>query len=367
MNKTVTDILSINSGEKFYRFGNADGKKWIMPVRNMRTAMGLYQPSGTKGKAVKSLLPYLHPLPFVRNVIKAETLHCHLQEELHQLLGKLFISNHFEFSIFEGTPSVHQKITMQVSKGKKILGYCKLSKSSDIKKLFEEESAMLGWLAKKKVNNIPQTLYCGTLTNGIHIFVQSTVKSPHSTTIHKWGTLQEEFLAQLHHCTKQHLPFEGSDYSNTINALEANIALLPDNINHKTVETAIKAVRKEFCGKDVEFSACHGDFTPWNMFAEKDKLFVFDFEYAAKSYPPGLDRYHYFTQTAIFEKRLSAQEIISLIQSAQEKWIKKKEYKLYLLDIISRFTLREGKKVTGCAAAPFATWGALLEYLTTEE
>ena len=36
-------------GEVFYRLMNGDGKVWLMPARNMRVAMNLYQPSGIKG------------------------------------------------------------------------------------------------------------------------------------------------------------------------------------------------------------------------------------------------------------------------------------------------------------------------------
>ena len=75
---SLENILDFSSGEKFYRFGNADGKYWIMPAQGMHTAMNLYQPSGTKGRMVKSLLPYLHVLPPVRKIIHAQTLHCRL-------------------------------------------------------------------------------------------------------------------------------------------------------------------------------------------------------------------------------------------------------------------------------------------------
>ena len=78
MNAIINNILDFTGGEKFYRFGNADGKFWIMPARGMRTAMNLYQPSGSKGKRVKRLFPLLHRLTPVRKAIKAEVLHCKL-------------------------------------------------------------------------------------------------------------------------------------------------------------------------------------------------------------------------------------------------------------------------------------------------
>ena len=360
---TLNNILDFTSGEKFYRFGNADGKYWVVPARGMRTALNLYQPSGIKGKTVKALLPWLHWLAPVRKAIKAKAINCRLNSELHSMLCKVFNVQDIEFAVFEGTPSVHQKITMQLSHRSRILGYCKLSGSYDIKVLFEKECNILERLCKCGVTGIPKALYCGTLESGMHIFVQSTEKQASSKVIHEWSALQEEFLALMHEKTKTTLAFEESDYFTTLTALEEHIEWLPQNIDRTIVANAIAVVKKKYSNKDVEFSASHGDFTPWNMFANKDKLFVFDFEYAAMTYPAGIDRYHFFTQTAVFEKHWDADEIIAYIGSNNDCWIDRHLYAMYLLDVISRFTMREGGKVTGEAAKPFVLWGKLLEKL----
>ncbi len=361
MKNIINNILDFTGGEKFYRFGNADGKYWIVPAKGMRTALNLYQPSGIKGKMVKALLPWLHWLAPVRKTIKAETLNCRLGNELHSLLCKVFGVQEIEFSIFEGTPSVHQKITMQLSQGSKILGYCKLSESNEIKALFEKESAMLNLLAKKGITNIPQVLYCGTLGSGTHIFVQSTKKSASSRVIHEWDAMHDDFIKQLHKKTKVQLPFEKSNYYNTITQLELHRDWLPQNIDHNIVARTIENIKDNYCGKQVEFCAFHGDFTPWNMFANGNELFVFDFEYAAMSYPVGLDRYHFFTQTAVFEKHWGIGEIAAYMKSDAGNWMEKELYAMYLLDVISRFTMRENGKVTADAAKPFALWGKVLE------
>ena len=358
---TLDNILDFTGGNRFYRFGNADGKYWIVPVQGMRTAMSLYQPSGIKGKMVKALLPCLHWIAPVRKAIKAQRLQCRLNSELHNLLCKVFNVQEIEFAVFEGTPSVHQKITMQLSNNGRILGYCKLSMNNDIKELFEKECGILERLCKSGVTSIPKALYCGTLTGGIYIFVQSTEKQSSSKVVHEWSVLQEEFLAQLHENTKTTLVFEESDYYTTLSELEQRLEWLPQNIDRTIVANAIAVVKKKYSNKDVEFSASHGDFTPWNMFANGKKLFVFDFEYAAMTYPVGLDRYHFFTQTAVFEKHWGADEIIAYIGSNDGSWIDKQQYAMYLLDVISRFTMREGGKVSGNAATPFALWGKLLE------
>ena len=360
---TLDKFLDFTDGNKFYRFGNSDGKYWIVPERGMRTALNLYQPSGIKGKLVKKLLPCLHKCAPVRKAIKAQTINCQLNSELHNLLCKVFDVQDIEFAIFEGTPSVHQKITMQLSQGNRILGYCKLSDSKEIKELFEKECNILERLCKCGVRGIPKALYCGTLESGMHIFVQSTEKQASSKVIHEWGALQEEFLAQMHEKTKVTARFEDCDYYTTLTELEEHLEWLPQDIDCSIVAKAINTVKESLCGAVLECSANHGDFTPWNMFANNKELFVFDFEYAAMTYPAGIDRYHFFTQTAVFEKHWGAEQIIAYIGSSEGCWIDKQLYTMYLLDVISRFTMREGGKVTGDAAKPFALWGKVLEKL----
>ena len=349
-------IITTNKGERFYRFSNADGKAWAVPVKNMRVAFGLYQPSGIKGKVVKALLPLLHHISAVRKAVKADTLHCSLKKELNDLLCKLFGVQEIEFAIFEGTPCVHQKITMQLSSGNKILGYCKASDNSNILALFEKEYHTLQHLAGKGVTGIPTALYCGTLSNGVHVFVQNTIKSAQSKVPHNRGALHEKFLASLHEKTKQALLFEESDYYHIIHALREHIDWLPANTDKQAVARAIDEITAKHIGKKVEYSACHSDFTPWNMFVEKGELFVFDFEYASLTCPPGLDAVHFAMQTAVFEKHLRKEEIASMLLHKFDR----DAIIMYLLDIISRFTLREKGPVNGDTHL-FAIWGYLLK------
>lgn len=345
-----------------YRITNTDGKSWLLPAKNMRVALNLYQPSGRNGKLLKALFPWLHRLPFVRKAIKAKSIRCALRKELNERLCNIFGVKDIEFAIFEGTPCVHQKITMQLSCGKRILGYCKASDNNDIRLLFEKETAMLQQLARKGVTGIPKALFCGTLSNGVHIFVQSTAKTTNSQIAHEWSILQENFLAQLYKKTKQQLLFEESDYNHSIIALQEHLDWLPANIDRMVVATAIAGVMAKYRGKTVEFSAYHGDFTPWNMFVEKERLFVFDFEYAALAYPPMFDKIHFALQTAIFEKKLQKEEIVTELPRDFDK----ERIVMYLLDIIARFTLRENGPVNGDTRL-FDIWGYLLKEISISQ
>jgi len=359
-------ILSFGVGRPFYRFSNVDGKAWLMPARNMRVAMELYQPSGRNGKMVKRLFPWLQGIDFVRRVIHTETLRCDLNNEVRHLLEQLFGEKQIEFSIFCGTPSIHQKMTMQVNKEKRILGYCKFTESKEVAELFRGEVQVLNELERAGINGIPQCLYCGNLKEGIWLFVQSTVKSRRSKVLHEWTSLHESFLERLYQGTKKRVRFEESDYYHTLTDLKNHLEWLSQEVEKEQIVAAYHCLMEHWQGQTVDFVVYHADFTPWNMFAEGNDLFVFDWEYAKRSYPPQLDRYHFFTQTAIFERHWGAKEIIQYMQSEKGYWIDSCTYIAYLMDMIARFTIRERGRVQGGMTLSMKLWSDLLLHLNKQ-
>jgi hypothetical protein len=341
----LNHILKVNSGTIYYTFSNTDGKTWLMPQHNMRTAMNLYQPAGIHGKLMKQIFPYVWWLKPLRNKLGITVNQYAFQNNLNELLCSVFHTQHLEFSIFCGTPSNHQKITIQISQGKNILGYCKISDREEIKHLFSHEAKLLDTLKAKGIKQIPECLYWDSLTENIEIFIQSTVKTNQSNVLHKWNSLHWDFLTDLKQKTEQVLLFEQTDFFKSINVLLQNQVYLSDQ-EKNIIVPAIDKVLKHYQGQTIHFSAYHGDFTPWNMFLEKDNLFVFDFEYAQLTYPPYLDWFHFFTQCCIFEKHLNASEIYNVYlihkQEIANYLINPDfSYLCYLLSVLSLYLERE--------------------------
>ncbi len=358
---SISKILK-PTGSKFYRIVNASGKEWLMPSKNMTVAMNLYQPSGAKGKLLKTLFPYLHGIKFVRKALKVETMDCSLTDELQALISSLFDCDEFEFAVFGGTPCAHQKITIQIFKGDNILGYCKVSDSDEVTKLFERESKILEELRQAEVCGIPQCLFLGKIGE-VNVFAQTTEKTTKSSVVHNWSKSQNDFLDSLCEKTRRELPFEDTDFNATLSSLENHIDWLSSFVDKNSIINLISKIRDEHKNRNVVYSAYHADFTPWNMFANGDNLFVFDWEYAQRTYPPNLDKCHFFTQTAIFEKHWNSEKIIEYIESNVEKlYFDKKIYFLYLLDMITRFTVREKGNITEDVLDSFKIWYNLLKH-----
>jgi hypothetical protein len=342
----LNHILKANSGSLYYTFSNADGKTWLMPKKNMRTAMNLYQPAGMNGKLMKQIFPYLWWIKPLRTKLRITVNQYALQKNLNELLRSVFHTQHLEFSIFCGTPSIHQKTTMQISCGNRILGYCKITNDDEIIKMFVQEQSTLEFLRNKGVEHIPKCLYCGNLNNGISIFVQSTEKSNQSKIVHQWTNRHTLFLNELYKNTRQNIDFINTDFYKSLAYLQTVIQnFRPEDV--PVIQKAIDIVLSYYEGY-VDFSVYHADFTPWNIFFEMGNIFVFDWEYTQKTYPPFLDWFHYIFQVAIIENKLNTKYTYNFFCKHKSKYVGNDNIEImclcYLLNILSfYFQIHNGK------------------------
>ena len=364
MNKLIFD----SSGDKLiYRISNADGKVWYVPDTNSKIELQLYQPSSINGKLLKSFFPVIKRFSFIRNLLGISVHKYAVQSFLCELLCKIYKVENIEVSAFYGTPSVHQKITMQVTDESNILGYCKISDKEEIKALFRHEETILKTLYDCGIMGVPKCLYNGVLKDQAHIFAQTTTKTKNSKDFHHLSDKHWNFLSQLQQKTKTCLPFEESDFYQALQILKKNLIHLSD-FDENAVKAAIIQAEEYYKGKRVEFSYYHSDFTPWNMFLEKGELFVFDWEYAKRTFPHFLDAFHFFTQVSIYEKHKNAKEIMVTYHVKRMMFVKYFEnpefsYKCYLLSMISLYLHRDNGAFSEVVVNNFRLWTKLLQLL----
>ena len=344
----------------------------------------------------------MHWAKLVRRMLKIEVVEHVLEEELKRVIGSAFGVGGFEYSVFEGTLSVHRKTTIQVWKGERILGYVKVTRSEEVGRLFEREESFLKYVNsqqstlnrqpsgfdlsftddKSRRDDITQTgvrtpgrgitptinpegvteslpeAVALRLESGSWILIQSTRKTLRSKVVHEWGALQEIFLKRLYEATAKEMAWEESDVAQALRDLREHMDWLPVGVDGDVVARRIDAVMERMVGKRVRYGAYHGDFTPWNMFVEGGELFVFDWEYAGRWYPMGLDRYHFWMQTAVFEKHWGVAELKRYMGSDEGKWIDGEMLEMYVLDVMSKYVMREGKRVTELGM--FGVWGGMM-------
>lgn len=326
---------------QYWSLQNADGKHWVIPTKNVTTALGIYQPSNWKGKLLKKALPLLgavrkvySPFPFTDIPLDSNIIKC---------LEGIFPKRKLEYSMFLGTPSVHQKTVIQIFEGHNILGYAKVSEKECVKHLFNHEERMLKELNEVGIRNIPKCLFNEKIDENRQLFVISTEKNDKSVVLHSWSKWHAIFIEELERKTCQKVLFENSDYARMLQELSCCTDCLPSE-QAAIVLNSINRIKQEFSGTYYNMAVMHGDFTPWNMFVQDNHLFVFDWEYAKKTCPMGLDKCHFLVQSAIFEKHLSAKQIMDFVEKEQVGGMDKGLLEMYLIAIIAIYVCREEKK-----------------------
>lgn len=402
--KCLQDEDNCGEGAGYLVISNKNGKVWLLNLNNLKVALCIYQPSSLKGRILKKCLPIFYSITgigkLIRLVLRFKYKRLYIEKEFLQSIEKAFnvSMDRINLSFFLGTPSDHQKITIQISTGKKILGYCKATNSDVVRKLFYHEKWLLDSFKLAGVQNIPDCLYCGPVSSrnsNINLFIQSTRKTSNSLVSHVLLESHYEFLAELNRCTFVSVDYLDTDYHATLMRLRKNLFNL-NYINYSeeiffreaekmklngrlmvdTISQAIDRVEKTL-SQSREYSAYHGDFTPWNMFIEDDFLFVFDFEYGMESYPPMIDIFHYFTQTCILVEKLCVDDLYCkfekyffstiLLDHYKMPWKNLKELKIYyccyLLSVIANYLERDKECMCQETKRYLGIWILLLQKL----
>lgn len=351
-------------GEEYLDVINSSGHRFYVPYASAGTGLTLYHPSRIRGKLIKQLLPaikystlWLSKLGFRRLKLKTSPV-------LQDVLTSLFPDKELRIAVFCGTPGVHRKITIQISHKNSILAYAKITDKPCVKDLFDQESKLLSTLRERHIHFVPQVLLQKEIAPGIELFVQNTVKKDKRLFTGWQERAIWDFLSALHSKTAINIGFKDTDYYTDLQQLKEFISIDKWGVS-TLLQDVIQEVERFFSTHEVLFSVYHGDLTPWNSYLHQNKLYVFDWEYAKQTYPPFLDYFHYFTQSAFYERRWDATETIQRFhrqKAVLQGYISHPSlyYKAYLLSIIHFYMERDKNSSNDTFQAKYDRWINLL-------
>jgi hypothetical protein len=361
-------IVSFNRGQCFWHIRNTVGQEWFFPIRNICLFLSLFQPSSIKGKVVVLLFPFLKYVPFLRSKLNTESIRLDLKKEIKDSICSVFQVQDFEYAIFCGSPGRHQKLTLMIAADNRCLGYCKISGNKDVIMIFKQEEQNLNYLKSKYVRNIPVALYCGKLKNDTYLFAQTTDRTTQACIADYKNREVIEFIENMKMATVKNMKYEDTDYYETIRQLKELSPLFISKEEHSIFYKTIKNIEDKLSRTNYEYSAYHGDLTPWNSFIIKRQLFAFDFEYFKKTYPIYMDYFHFFTQSCIYNKfwdeRQTATEYFRIKKSVLANLSNADfTYCCYLLSIMAFYLIRDNgflnKRIRDC----FDIWIGLLNII----
>jgi hypothetical protein len=255
----------------------------------------------------------------LRIVAAAESLEQHLAELLGQdvLLG-----------ISVGPSRANRKPVLQVvTPAGKTLAYVKVGISPLTRSLVNGEAEALAayWGAEADAETGPETgpetctvraprvLHHGDWRD-LEILVLEAIRPQHAGILSHRKRRAEEPLAAMREFGER----LGVTHDRlTGNKFWRRIAATPDELDDarqaETYAGTVKRVEAEYAGATVEFGCWHGDWTPWNMVWDADRVLLWDFERFSTDVPRGFDLAHYRLQTRLLRGgEDAAEQLIAL-------------------------------------------------------
>ncbi len=339
-------------------------KTWILPYKDVRIALGMYQPTTFKGKTLKKILPLLVKIVFIRKLIKAEKVKLSLNSDIKEYINQHIDTNtKYQIAGYIGDESTedNNKITFQIYDKEKIIEYIKVTKSEKVKTNFRIENTAIENLINKGIKNVPEITFIKEIDE-MYMYTQSTRKNIDENICLVFDERHLELVQDIVDKTKYKQDYEKTDFYRNLEYVKQHT--LKDNV---ILGRAIKLIEEELKEKELEYAFSHGDYTPWNMYFEKKELQIFDFEHSSFSKPCYIDVFHYITQMSLLGYRNNAKQTIKLYEKEKlliDKYVDNADftYLCYLIDIIG-FYLKRTTSTNKIVDKEYSQWIIIIEYL----
>ncbi|MBK8826634.1 MAG: hypothetical protein IPO26_07945 [Saprospiraceae bacterium] len=239
-----------------------------------------------------------------------------------------------QWVLFTGTPGVNRKMVMY-----KQGAIIKIPVGVNAISSLENEKNTLAELSKSTFSTFshPQNIE----VTGFE-FCQSAFENDHHRSA-QFTNVHKSALDEIFHTTSAKMPLSQSitfNHSMTLLQNLENDPKMPFGLYGK-----LFLLKNEIqTNKLTEFGFAHGDFTPWNIFANNQNLFIYDWEAAQDLMPKGFDAFHFIIQQSIMVEKhpwnVIEQSLTRILVDENHLFDSKKEMqrylKLYLLLQIAR-------------------------------
>jgi thymidylate kinase len=233
---------------------------------------------------------------------------------------KLF-SLHTDWAVFTGTMGIQRK-ALAYSETQNCFYKIALTSQSEWH-LLNEHCALRFWEIKK-----PQSFEVPKLLGKKEKILQTEAVGRQAKRINRFmpvhlRTLQEIQTQTLRTMQASEIPV----YQHT----KSDLRLLNCSKDERLPKGIVRklTVLMSYIRPDTLIETClsHSDFTPWNMYTDKQKIYIYDWELTNPCMPIGYDAFHFIVQQGILVERKSWKEIYKEIN---EKLGTKYDIKRYL-------------------------------------
>lgn len=295
--------------------------KWFMPLvkRYIGVRSNIIKPTRFNSIIKWKLLIFFYRVGLLQFIIPSKLIMFRKRKNristtsriLEEYLKTKFKSHELRFTIYTGVRGYYQKFTIQIMNKKgDVIGYGKIAHSLQTKERLYNEANRLKYLETIKFSflEIPRLVSIENLP-GTEDIIMLTTPAPlcYNRVYKKLTEKHVNALAELFIKTNK-LQIAAKDILNRFQDSTSDF----EKDARKTEEfKGIFTILKESFKKlqsiliniKITTAISHGDFSPWNVYGDRTKLFIFDWE-MAKFKPPLWDIFNFIitSEAQIFSK-----------------------------------------------------------------
>jgi hypothetical protein len=281
--------------------------RWLYPSKlKTPTFLNFYSSSTLRAKIFIIAIKILFTLKLSKLIRSDEVcLSVHEGSILQRILDKYSGYSH---SIFTGTVGKNRKIIVELNNGCKSLVFVKVAISNTSRDLIQNEFHVLSKLNDEKLTSIyvPKVLYYSEKD-----FLEiSSVKPKRYEQPSKLIDMQIVALIQINSINHKYAQWKDMQEKFEIESIIENLkvkAMANNGLDRQRVRLYIGnlSLLCKTIGDEARFSCglAHGDFTPWNMYINHEKLYIYDWELSKGAMPVLFDLFHYIFQSEVMINR----------------------------------------------------------------
>ncbi|MCP4308160.1 MAG: hypothetical protein GY788_25445 [bacterium] len=246
--------------------------------------------------------------PWLRTTIGIRTSgNDHGDPALHEYLARALDVPAVVVAGAWGPPRPNQKPVLRIFDHRgATLGFAKVGWNRLTRELVETEANFLATAPALRTMRVPPLIHHGVWRKRVISIAKPLMgRAP----IRRSGPPSPDVLAELVNLSVRHTATLGqSSYRQAIPSR------FPDGLGGVT--GAIAIIDERWANTELAWGQWHGDWTPWNMRHEDDRVIVWDWERTAPSVPVGFDAIHYRFHAALAEGQPPGQALSDAVAAA---------------------------------------------------
>jgi len=281
--------------------------RWIYPSKlKVPTFLNFYNSSSIRAKIFIIAIKILFALK-LSNLIRSDEVFLSVNEGslLQKILDKYPGYNH---SIFTGTVGKNRKIIVELNNGYKSLVFVKVAISNTSEDLIQNEFHVLSKLKRENLTSI----YVPTVLaySEKELLEISNIKPKRYNQPSKLIDVQIVALTQINSINHKHVQWKDMQEKFEIESLIENLkvkVIAGNGLDGQRIDPFIEKLsllRKTINNEEsLSCGLAHGDLTPWNMYINHEKLYIYDWELSKETFPVIFDLFHYIFQSEVMINR----------------------------------------------------------------